>query len=274
MNTHAHQSKENKNQSVVSKNNSKQKSGESNSQFADNRPESVAQRQLNEMANSGPGAKQAAQLKSITGSNSNVSVQLRGIEEEELLQGKFETVQKKDPEVTENNTGLPDQLKSGIENLSGVSIDDVNVHYNSDKPAQLQAHAYAQGTDIHVAPGQEKHLPHEAWHVVQQKQGRVKPTMQMKGKVKVNDDKGLEKEADVMGSKAIVQAKSISGSGVAQLGRKKRDIKRAKQNNPNGVQHHIRPEYQAQNEQQMNLVMGGMDRKEAKRATKQKVKKR
>ncbi|WP_230470595.1 eCIS core domain-containing protein [Flavobacterium cheongpyeongense] len=102
-----------------------------------------------------------------------------------------------------NNTGLPDNLKSGIENLSGNAMDDVKVHYNSDKPAQLNAHAYAQGTDIHIASGQEKHLPHEAWHVVQQKQGRVKPTMQMKGKVNVNDDAGLEKEADVMGSKAL-----------------------------------------------------------------------
>jgi len=102
-----------------------------------------------------------------------------------------------------NNTGLPDNLKSGIENLSGHSMDDVKVHYNSNKPAQLNAHAYAQGTDIHIASGQEKHLPHEAWHVVQQKQGRVKPTLQMKGKVNVNDDNDLEKEADVMGHKAL-----------------------------------------------------------------------
>ena len=99
-------------------------------------------------------------------------------------------------------TGLPDQLKSGIENMSGYAMDDVRVHYNSSKPAQLQAHAYAQGTDIHLASGQEQHLPHEAWHVVQQKQGRVKPTMQLKGKVNVNDDGGLEREADVMGAKA------------------------------------------------------------------------
>ncbi len=102
-----------------------------------------------------------------------------------------------------NNTGLPDKLKSGIENLSGYSMDDVKVHYNSSRPAQLQAYAYAQGTDIHLAPGQEKHLPHEAWHVVQQKQGCVKPTMQFKGKVNINDDAGLEKEADVMGKKAL-----------------------------------------------------------------------
>jgi hypothetical protein len=82
-------------------------------------------------------------------------------------------------------------------------LDDVKVHRNSDKPARVHAHAYAQGTDIHLASGQEKHLPHEAWHVVQQKQGRVKPTMQMKGKVNINDDAGLEKEADVMGQKAL-----------------------------------------------------------------------
>ena len=42
-----------------------------------------------------------------------------------------------------NNSGLPDSLKSGVENLSGLSMDDVKVHYNSDKPAQLNAHAYA-----------------------------------------------------------------------------------------------------------------------------------
>jgi hypothetical protein len=102
-----------------------------------------------------------------------------------------------------NNTGLPDNLKSGIENLSGYSMNDVKVHYNSDKPAQLNAHAYAQGTNIHLASGQEKHLPHEAWHVVQQKQGRVQPTRQLKGKVAINDDAGLEQEADVMGEKAL-----------------------------------------------------------------------
>lgn len=102
-----------------------------------------------------------------------------------------------------NKNGLPAHLKTGIENLSSYSMEDVRVHYNSDKPAQLQAYAYTQGTEIHVAPGQEKHLPHEAWHVVQQKQGRVKPTMQMIGGFNINDDARLEKEADVMGNKAL-----------------------------------------------------------------------
>lgn len=102
-----------------------------------------------------------------------------------------------------NPTGLPDRLKAGVENLSGYSMDDVRVHYNSAKPAQLQALAYTQGTEIHVASGQEHHLPHEAWHVVQQKQGRVIPTVQMKDNVNINDNAGLEKEADVMGLKAL-----------------------------------------------------------------------
>lgn len=163
-------------------------------------------------------------------------IQRQVLEEEDPLQGRFilsqknmstpaaastafEPVQKKD-----NKTGLPDQLKSGIENLSGFSMDGVKVHFNSDKPAQLNALAYAQGTDIHVGPGQEKHLPHEAWHVVQQMQGRVQPTMQMREGVPVNDDAGLETEADVMGGKALMnsnnevnlQGLTLPGNGIVQ----------------------------------------------------------
>ena len=108
-----------------------------------------------------------------------------------------------------NNTGMPDNLKSGIESLSGFSMDDVRVHYNSSKPATVQALAYTQGTDIHVAPGQEKHLPHEAWHVAQQMAGRVSPTTNING-MPVNDNAGLEHEADVMGEKAVAQRKNCT----------------------------------------------------------------
>lgn len=101
-----------------------------------------------------------------------------------------------------NRTGLPDHLKAGIENHSGFDMSDVRVHYNSSQPAQLNALAYTQGTDIHVAAGEERHLPHEAWHVVQQKQGRVQPRFQLKGK-QVNDDPELEREADGMGKKTL-----------------------------------------------------------------------
>ncbi|WP_083943148.1 eCIS core domain-containing protein [Sphingomonas soli] len=78
-----------------------------------------------------------------------------------------------------NPTRLPDALKSGIESLSGLAMDDVRVHRNSSRPAQLHAQAFAQGADIHLAPGQDRHLAHEAWHVVQQKQGRVPATAQL-----------------------------------------------------------------------------------------------
>ena len=86
-------------------------------------------------------------------------------------------------------------------NLSGIDMSDVRVHYNSAKPAEVGALAYTQGTDIHVAPGQEKHLPHEAWHVVQQAQGRVRPTLQLKD-TEINEDEGLEREANVLGERA------------------------------------------------------------------------
>lgn len=117
-------------------------------------------------------------------------------DEDEAIQGKFET-----PVQRKNETGMPDNLKAGVENLSGFAMDDVRVHYNSDKPATVQALAFTQGTDIHVAPGQEQHLPHEAWHVAQQMAGRVEPTKEVGG-MPVNDNAGLEHEADVMGAKA------------------------------------------------------------------------
>jgi len=212
MNTHADKTQENKSQSVSAASSQMQSGKDSTFQFEDNRPEAVSQRKLQEMANNSP---RVSQLKAFQDMSNNSpqaikTAQLQSMADNSSSQQQ-QPIQKK-----ENNTGLPDNLKAGVENLSGYSMDDVKVHHNSDKPAQLQAHAYAQGTDIHLGPGQEKHLPHEAWHVVQQKQGRVKPTMQMKGKINVNDDAGLEKEADVMGEKAA-QRKPIT----SQLQKKK-----------------------------------------------------
>jgi len=141
MNMYTDKIQENKNQPRVNKVAQQQFDSKSPFHFVDNRPESVVQRKLQETANNSPQAKQTFQLQAMADDYS--------------AQQEF-AIQKK-----ENNTGMPDSLKSGIENLSGYSMDDVKVHYNSDKPGQLQAHAYAQGTDIHIASGQEKHLPHE-----------------------------------------------------------------------------------------------------------------
>lgn len=98
---------------------------------------------------------------------------------------------------------LPPALQDGIESMSGLSMDDVRVHYNSQRPAQLGALAYAQGREIHLGPGQEHALPHEAWHVVQQAQGRVRPALQAKGGPAINDQQHLEREADAMGAQAL-----------------------------------------------------------------------
>ena len=80
-------------------------------------------------------------------------------------------------------------------------MDDVKIHYNSAKPAQVQALAYTQKNDVYLGAGQEQHLGHELWHVVQQKQGRVMPTIQVNG-FQVNDNAELEHEADLYGKKA------------------------------------------------------------------------
>ena len=199
MNTHADKIQENKSQSVSNETSQKQGGDKSTFQFVDNRPEAIAQRKLQEIANT---SKQVSQLRAFQEMPNNSS-QAQKTAQLQSMADNHSTQQQQPIQKKENNTGLPDDLKTGMENLSGTSLGDVKVHRNSDKPAQLQAHAYAQGTDIHLGPGQEKHLPHEAWHVVQQKQGRVKPIMQMKGKVIINDDIGLEKEADVMGTKAL-----------------------------------------------------------------------
>ncbi len=123
-----------------------------------------------------------------------------------------------------DGSGLPSNLKSGVEKLSGQDMSDVSVHRNSDKPAQLNAHAYAQGNDIHLGPGQEKHLPHEAWHVAQQKQGRVQPTKQLKSEIPINDDEGLEKEADEMGEKALEVGEDSDSENSNSSSQKANDI--------------------------------------------------
>ena len=72
---------------------------------------------------------------------------------------------------------LPETLRTNMEELSGADLSRVRVHYNSPLAEQQGARDYARGNDeIHLGPGQERYLPHEAWHVVQQKQGRVSQT--------------------------------------------------------------------------------------------------
>ena len=97
--------------------------------------------------------------------------------------------------------GLPAPLLAGHRQMSGHDLSGVQVHRNSALPASVGALAYTQGQNIYLAPGQDHHLAHESAHVVQQMEGRVKPTIEVNG-APVNDSASLEHEADSAGSEA------------------------------------------------------------------------
>ena len=141
-------------------------------------PQVIAQRRISQLINNNP--RMLAQRKILSGES------VQRVVEEEPMQKKSEPIQRVEEEElqkkaatdspaqlkeessaqtnnTANNTGLLDNLKSGIESLSGMSMDSVRVHYNSSQPAQLNALAYAQG--------------------------RVQSTMQMKGVVQRDEDR-------------------------------------------------------------------------------------
>ena len=109
----------------------------------------------------------------------------------------------------ENNTGIPDEVKTRMESAFNTDFSGVRVHPESSAAPAVGALAYTQGSDIHFAPGQfspnnsagQQLLGHELVHVQQQSQGRVQPTTEVNG-LQVNDSPVLEEEADRLGSKA------------------------------------------------------------------------
>ncbi|XXY47653.1 DUF4157 domain-containing protein [Sorangium sp. So ce269] len=104
---------------------------------------------------------------------------------------------------------MPAAVQQRMENAFAADFSDARVHPGSARATALGALAYTQGSDIHVAPGHwapetrrgQELLGHELAHVVQQRQGRVRATAQLKG-VALNDDPALEREADAMGARA------------------------------------------------------------------------
>lgn len=122
--------------------------------------------------------------------NSQPQIDLKALRQEEHPTPVQETNKKK-----EQGTGnVPKGLKDKIEKESGVSLDDVTVHYNSQEPFKHEANAFAKGNEVFLAPGQEELLSEELWHVVQQKQGLVKATGTENGEP-MNDAPDLERLA-------------------------------------------------------------------------------
>lgn len=133
-----------------------------------------------------------------------------------------------------NKTGIPDSLLRKFEEMSGFDLSEVRVYYNSDKPQQvgLDVLAYAEGLNIYISPGNEEHLEHELWHVVQQLEGRTKPTTTHNGE-KIDDRKNMEDEATKEGNKAK-RNKTPLTSGLESIGSMDvENIKQLKQVDPN-----------------------------------------
>lgn len=109
---------------------------------------------------------------------------------------------RENPRLAPHSDALPAALRTGLESMSGDDLSNVQIHTNSAFPASVDALAYTQGQNIHLAPGQGRHLPHESWHVAQQMAGRVQATADENGAA-VNDDVTLEREADLMARRAV-----------------------------------------------------------------------
>lgn len=91
-------------------------------------------------------------------------------------------------------------------------MDDVQVHYNSQNPRKVGALAYTQEDHVYIASGQEKHLPHELGHVIQQKMEAIRPTLYREG-FAINDEPDLEKQADEIGAASSEVQSSLIKKG-------------------------------------------------------------
>lgn len=108
------------------------------------------------------------------------------------------------------NKQLPKDLSDNLESSFGQDFSNVALSKNSQQAKRLNAHAFAKGENIHFAPGQfnpstergKNLIGHEFTHIVQQRNGLVKPTIKLGKRLLGNEDRGLENEADYFGKKA------------------------------------------------------------------------
>ncbi|MEG1943274.1 MAG: DUF4157 domain-containing protein, partial [Angelakisella sp.] len=97
----------------------------------------------------------------------------------------------------EDNAMYDNLIKEDRKKVSAPKS-DVQVHYTSNKPQQVNASAYTQGNQVYLGKGQERYLSHELGHVLQQQQGKVPTTESING-ISANTDTHLEHEADRLG---------------------------------------------------------------------------
>ncbi len=122
------------------------------------------------------------------------------------LQRKEAKAQDTTGATEEGHTG---EVMSKMESAFGADFSNIKINKNSSDAEDMGALAYTKGNQIDFAPGQynpqsqsgQELLGHELAHVVQQREGRVKANSSVNGQA-VNNDPGLEKEADDLGKKA------------------------------------------------------------------------
>lgn len=112
-------------------------------------------------------------------------------------------------------TGLDPAMIAGARSEAGVDLSNVTVHHHSSEPAVLGAHAFTRGNEIHIGPGQQGHLAHEAWHVVQQRRGQVAATA-VSAHGLLNQNAALERDADKGGIRLQARARALTNSGIVE----------------------------------------------------------
>lgn len=121
---------------------------------------------------------------------------------------------------TSNQTNIPISIKSELEESSGVSLDNVRVKYNSSLPKSVGALATTKGTNIDIAPNQEKHLKHELGHAIDYLAGgNQQQTMKYSGEA-IDSSQASEKRADdyASGKKAIIQDNHVKPIMLRKIG--------------------------------------------------------
>ena len=101
---------------------------------------------------------------------------------------------------------LPEEVRAKMEAALGMDFSEVRIHVGP-QAASVGALAFTRGLDIFFAPGHyqpwsregQELLAHELTHVVQQSEGRAGASREVDG-VPINDEAGLEREADLMGA--------------------------------------------------------------------------
>ncbi len=114
------------------------------------------------------------------------------------------------PVQMKRNEDLPEDFQTKMESSFGEDFSNVKINKDSKDANELDALAFTQGNNIHFKNGEfdssskngQELIAHELSHVVQQRHRDI-GTTHKENNYDVNDNEGLEKEADINAKKAV-----------------------------------------------------------------------